>query len=92
MLPHPLAYVVLACQCIAAHTVLHCCFVFMCRPYGVSSLLAVHYKAAGPQLYLVHPLPPSDICTALLFLCAGRMVCRLCWQYTTRQQGRSCTW
>jgi 20S proteasome subunit alpha 7 len=27
----------------------------MCRPYGVSSLLAVHDKAAGPQLYLVEP-------------------------------------
>ncbi|KAF6261749.1 20S proteasome alpha subunit G [Scenedesmus sp. NREL 46B-D3] len=25
------------------------------RPYGVSSLLAVHDKAAGPQLYLVEP-------------------------------------
>lgn len=27
----------------------------VCRPYGVASLLAVHDKEAGPQLYLVEP-------------------------------------
>lgn len=26
-----------------------------CRPYGVASLLAVHDKDAGAQLYLVEP-------------------------------------
>jgi hypothetical protein len=40
--------------------------VFCCRPYGVASLLAVHDKEAGPQLYLVEPsgeLLRRGICT-----------------------------
>jgi len=31
------------------------CGVSCCRPYGVASLLAVHDKEAGAQLYVVEP-------------------------------------
>lgn len=40
--------------CLLRPTVTHCPLP-AARPYGVSSLLAVHDKAAGPQLYLVEP-------------------------------------
>jgi hypothetical protein len=54
---------------------------YCCRPYGVASLLAVHDKEAGPQLYLVEP---SGV--LLVGACAGGIGGQ-CWGFSSLWDG-----